>query len=133
MSQKNSLLYSIVACKCPRCRDGNMFIEKAHYTTRFADMHTNCPCCGQAFEPEPGYYYGAMYVSFAINVAIFFITLLVLYQIVEEVSVAMMAGAVAVVVVGLLPVIFRISRSLWISIFIRYEGACSDIPKKNQA
>lgn len=94
-------------------------------------MHTGCPCCGQSFEPEPGYYYGAMYVSFAFNVAIFIVSLIVLYQFVEEVTMGMMIGLVAVVVIGFLPIIFRLSRVLWINIFIRYEGPCSQIPKKH--
>ncbi|WP_244554556.1 DUF983 domain-containing protein [Pontibacter indicus] len=93
-------------------------------------MHRNCPCCGQAFEPEPGFYYGAMYVSFAFNVAIFIVSLFILSQFVEKITLAMMIGVVAVVVVGLLPVIFRWSRSLYIHIFVRYEGPCSEIPKK---
>ncbi|GHA61980.1 hypothetical protein GCM10007389_13240 [Pontibacter akesuensis] len=100
------------------------------YSTKFADMHESCPCCGQAFEPEPGYYYGAMYVSFAFNVAIFIVSLFILYQFVEDVTIAMMMGVVAVVVIGLLPVIFRLSRALWIHMFVRYEGPCDQIPNK---
>lgn len=110
-----------------------MFPEGTLYTTKFADMQPYCPCCGQSFEPEPGYYYGAMYVSFAINVLIFFVSLIILYQFVEEVTITMMIGVVAVVVIGFLPIIFRLSRVLWISIFIRYEGPCSEIPKKAHA
>jgi hypothetical protein len=34
-------------------------------------MHVHCPHCGVALEPEPGFYFGAMFVSYAINVAIF--------------------------------------------------------------
>jgi hypothetical protein len=129
MSQKNSILYSIFTTKCPRCREGQMFTGGL-YTPKFADMRTSCPCCGQALEPEVGFYYGAMYVSFAFNVAIFVICLVVLYQFVEEITMAMMIGIVAAVVIGLLPVIFRLSRSLWIHIFVRYEGPCSEIPKR---
>ncbi|WP_026236408.1 DUF983 domain-containing protein [Pontibacter roseus] len=130
MSQKNSFLYSVAAAKCPRCREGNMFPKGTLYSTRFADMNPNCPCCGQTFEPEPGYYYGAMYVSFGFNVGIFLIALVILYQFVEEVTMAMMIGLVAVVVVAFLPIIFRLSRAIWINIFIRYEGPCSQIPKR---
>ena len=100
------------------------------YTPRFADMHENCPCCGQPYEPEPGFYYGAMYVSFAFNVAAFLVSLFVLYQLVAEITMGMMIGVVALVVIGLLPVIFRLSRVIWIYIFVRYEGPCSQIPKK---
>ncbi len=107
-----------------------MFPEGSLYSTRFADMHPACPCCGQTFEPEPGYYYGAMYVSFGINVGIFLVAFFVLSQFVEEVTMAMLVGVIAVVVVGFLPIIFRLSRALWIHIFIKYEGPCSQIPKK---
>ncbi|MFD2514980.1 DUF983 domain-containing protein [Pontibacter locisalis] len=130
MSQKNSLLYSIATAKCPRCREGDMFPKGTLYSTKFADMHDSCPCCGQPFEPEPGFYYGAMYVSFAFNVGIFLIALFILHQFVEEITMAMMIGVVVVLVVGLLPVIFRLSRVLWINIFVRYEGPCSQIAKK---
>ncbi|WP_237144897.1 DUF983 domain-containing protein [Pontibacter pamirensis] len=93
-------------------------------------MNKACPCCGQVFEPEVGYYYGAMYVSFAFNVAIFLVGFFILYQLVEEVTMLMMMGLMAVTVVVLLPVIFRLSRVLWINIFIHYEGPCDQIPKK---
>jgi hypothetical protein len=74
-----------------------------------------------------------MYVSFGFNVAIFVICILGLYQVVEDVTMGMVMGVVAVVVVGLLPIIFRLSRVLWINIFIRYEGPCSQIPNKYKA
>mgnify|MGYP003575975528 CR=1 FL=1 len=130
MSQGNSFLYSALTIKCPRCREGKLFPKGTLYTTKFADMHKNCQCCGQPFEPEVGFYYGAMYVSFAFNVAIFMISLFVLYQFVEEVTMTMMIGVITVTVIGFLPIIFRLSRALWISIFVRYEGPCSLIPKK---
>jgi uncharacterized membrane protein len=107
-----------------------MFPEGTLYTAKFADMHKNCPCCGLDLEPEPGYYYGAMYVSFAFNVGIFLVSLFILYQMLGEVTMAMMLTMVGVVVVGLLPIIFRLSRILWISIFVRYEGPCSEIARK---
>lgn len=133
MDQRKSFLYSVAAAKCPRCREGNMFPKGTLYSSKFADMHTACPCCGQVFEPEVGFYYGAMYVSFAINVAIFLVALFVLNLFVEELTMGMMIGIIAVVVIGLLPVIFRLSRLLWINIFVRYEGPCSQIPKKEHA
>lgn len=130
MSQPNSLVYSILTAKCPRCREGQMFPSGTLYSPKFADMHANCACCGQTFEPEPGYYFGAMYVSFAFNVAIFLVSLFLLSQFVAEITMTMMMGTVVGVVVGSLPVIFRWSRALWINIFIHYEGPCAEIPKR---
>ncbi|MBK0402171.1 DUF983 domain-containing protein [Adhaeribacter sp. BT258] len=130
MSQSKSLLSAILHTKCPRCREGNMFPKGTLYTTSFADMHSNCANCGQTFEPEPGYYFGAMYVSFAFNVAVFLAAMVVLYQFLEDVSTTLMLGVLLVTIIGFLPVIFRLSRALWISIFVHYEGPSGEIPKK---
>ena len=131
MEQKEkSLISGILGAKCPRCREGNMFPPGTLYTSRFANMQPNCACCGQTFEPEPGYYYGAMYVSFGFSTAIFLTVLFLLSLFVDEISTLMVAGVVLFVAVGLLPVLFRLSRAIWINIFIRYEGPCRLIPKK---
>jgi len=124
------LLSSILKAKCPRCREGNMFVAKNAYSRNFDKMHANCPCCGQTFEPEPGYYYGAMYISFGLSTGIFLTVVFALYFLVEEITTIMVLISVVVIVIGLLPVMFRLSRAIWIYIFIRYEGPCIDIPKK---
>jgi uncharacterized protein (DUF983 family) len=122
MRQPKSFLYSIVHAKCPRCREGNMFPKGTLYSAKFADMHPHCPCCGQDLEQEPGYYYGAMYVSFGFNVGIFLVSLFILAQLVAEITMTMLIGIVVAVVVGLLPIIFRLSRAIWIHIFIRHDS-----------
>jgi uncharacterized protein (DUF983 family) len=128
-SPKPSLLSTLIQAKCPRCREGNMFPPHTLYTRQFAAMHPNCPCCGQTFEPEPGFYYGAMYVSFGFSTAIFISVLFVLSLLVDEITITMVLVVVAVVALGLLPVTFRLSRAVWINIFIRYEGPCATIPR----
>ena len=129
-SQKPSYLYTVINAKCPRCREGNMFPPGTLYSRRFADMYPQCPCCGQSFEPEPGYYYGAMYVSFGFSTGIFLGVLFVLSLFVKELTLGMVMLTIGVIVIGLLPVMFRLSRAIWINIFFRYEGPCSQIPKK---
>ncbi|NCD70529.1 DUF983 domain-containing protein [Mucilaginibacter agri] len=54
--------------KCPRCRRGNMF-NGATYSFGGNNMREFCSNCGMKFEIEPGYFYAAMYVSYALNVA----------------------------------------------------------------
>ena len=128
---KESKFYSIVNLKCPRCHEGDMFPPGTTWSpTKFSEMYNSCPCCGQTYEPEPGFFYGAMYVSFGISVAIFLGVLLVLNLLVEEITFPMVITAVLIITIGLLPFNFRISRSLWINIFVSYEGPCSQIPKK---
>ena len=123
MASKDSALYSILNIKCPRCHEGDMFPKGTLYNFRkFSEMNEKCSCCGQHFEPEPGYYYGAMFVSYAFSTAIFIGVWIALSLMVKEVTLTMMIIALVVSVVVLLPVNFRLSRSIWIHIFIRYKG-----------
>src|SRR6185312_4221531 len=117
MAFKESRLYSIVTITCPRCHEGKMFPPNTLFKfTKLSKMNEKCSCCGQPFSPEPGYYFGAMFVSYAINAAIFFATWVVLRFFVNEVTLTMMLIVLFVVVIGLLPFNFRLSRALWINI-----------------
>ena len=60
-------LYALVNSKCPRCRKGNVFINSM-YGFKAQKMHQNCLHCNLKFEREPGYFYVAMFVSYAFNV-----------------------------------------------------------------
>lgn len=55
-------------CKCPRCRTGAMFQGRV-ISWKAQKMNTHCPHCNYKFEREPGYFYVAMFVSYAFNVA----------------------------------------------------------------
>src|ERR1700753_3968886 len=54
--------------KCPKCRKGNMYANST-YSFKGQKSYTNCPYCNFQFEREPGYFYVAMFVSYAMNVA----------------------------------------------------------------
>src|ERR1700740_1634677 len=54
--------------KCPKCHRGNMFANSM-YGFNSQKMNKQCPHCGFTFEIEPGYFYVAMFVSYALNVA----------------------------------------------------------------
>jgi uncharacterized protein (DUF983 family) len=54
--------------KCPRCRRGEMFTSSM-YSFKLQKMNEKCPHCNMKFEREPGYFYVAMFVSYAMNVA----------------------------------------------------------------
>jgi len=55
--------------KCPRCRVGDMFDPPRLRFFSGQHMHSSCPVCGIEFEVEPGFFWGAMYFSYALNVA----------------------------------------------------------------
>jgi uncharacterized protein (DUF983 family) len=59
---------AVIHAKCPRCRRGDMF-DGPMYSFKSQVMHENCPHCNLYFEREPGYFYVAMFVSYALFVA----------------------------------------------------------------
>ena len=59
-------LRSIMSNKCPRCHKGNVFSNSNLLALRVGKMNERCPCCHLDFQQEPGFYWGAMYVSYAL-------------------------------------------------------------------
>lgn len=77
------------------------------------ENNQHCPVCNTEFEPEPGFFYGAMYVSYSINVATFTAVSLFIYVLFNPESPFWYIGGVVGVTVLGLPFIWRISRMLW--------------------
>src|ERR1051326_2119070 len=67
--QQHSKLHSILRNRCPRCHKGKVFVTDNPYDLRqFATMEKACSQCNMDFRQEPGFYFGATYVSYAIQV-----------------------------------------------------------------
>ncbi len=114
-------LYSILSGTCPVCHTGKMYKTKnAYKISETLKMHDNCPHCGVKFKIEPSFFYGAMYVSYpvgiAIAVAIFVITYLFLGLDRNRTFIAIILGLLV-----LLPIILRVSRNIWINFFFKFD------------
>ena len=121
MSNKKSPLYSILHNKCPRCHQGNFFVTNNHYDLKkFGAINDNCPVCNEDFRREPGYYYGATYVSYALTVS-FAIGLFLLLCVVFSIETVPFIIILSVLLIILLPLFFRFSRIIWIHIFVKYK------------
>ncbi|WP_345947734.1 DUF983 domain-containing protein [Mucilaginibacter sp. PAMB04274] len=59
---------AIIQAKCPRCRVGKIYANSM-YSFSGQKILQKCPHCGLTYEREPGYFYSAMYVSYAFIVA----------------------------------------------------------------
>lgn len=128
LKEKPSLLKSIFQCKCPRCRQGDMFLRGELFNpAKFSVMNKNCSYCGQSFEPEPGYYFGAMFISYGINTALFISVWVGLYMFKEDYSLTLLLTLLGVAAIIFLPFIYRISRSIWIAIFVRFAGESAKV------
>jgi uncharacterized protein (DUF983 family) len=122
---KGNLIYSIIFSKCPKCNEGNIFKNQHIYGIRnFAAMHDHCPVCKQTTMPEPGFYFGAMYVSYGLTVGLGIILgspMLLLDFSAEAVIIAISAA-----IILLSPLIFRWSRMIWFNMFYHYDPSLNE-------
>lgn len=107
---------AILEAKCPRCREGDMFKYPAIKFTKAMQMHENCPVCGLRFEVEPGFFFGAMYVSYAFSVALF-TTIAIALSVLGDYPVWVYAVSIVVAVILLFPYMFRYSRVIFLHLF----------------
>jgi uncharacterized protein (DUF983 family) len=124
MAALDSTLMAMAAQKCPRCHQGPLFKYSAFNLKRFDEMYEDCVACGQYYEPEVGFYWGAMYISYGFSTGIVFLTGVVLYYLANDPSVWVYITTVAVIVVLLTPLLFRYARVVMLYFFggIHYDS-----------
>ncbi len=109
--------------KCPRCRKGDMFANTM-YGLKSQKMHNNCPHCNLKFEREPGYFYVAMFVSYALSVAETVIVCIALYLLTGTENPYVYMGVLSFVIIALSPFNFRYSRVIllyWLTPGLRFD------------
>ena len=116
--------WAMLHTKCPRCRRGDMF-SGGIYNFGSNKILDRCPHCNLHFEIEPGYFYAAMYISYALNVAeAVGLTLLTFLLTHNADSPWLYTGVILMGCVLLSPINFRYSRVLllyWLSPKIHYR------------
>ncbi|MBC3540358.1 DUF983 domain-containing protein [Rufibacter sediminis] len=130
MFGKGSKLYSIAKLKCPRCQEGDLFENNSLLGYRkMSKMLDHCPVCHQMYEPEPGYYYGAMFVSYALTSGptLAIVGLMMLFS--EEITLWMFMAALILSLLLFMPALFKLSRAIWINIFISYNPLAAQDPQ----
>ncbi|HLG02129.1 MAG TPA: DUF983 domain-containing protein [Bacteroidia bacterium] len=83
-------------------------------------MKIACPVCGQKYVPETGFYYGAMYISYALSVVLIFIPASIMYFKFEVEFRNVLFTVLGIYLLGF-PYIFRLSRNIWLNIFVRFD------------
>lgn len=121
MKFNETKLYSILNNRCPRCHKGHFFENDNPFALKkFDKMHKRCPHCGENFEVETGFYYGAMYVSYGLTVVFGILTYLCC-TLLLGLSNYFFILIFTLLVIALMPLFYRIARLIWINIFIKYE------------
>ncbi|MBK7008754.1 MAG: DUF983 domain-containing protein [Saprospiraceae bacterium] len=121
-----NIVSSIFQYKCPRCREGKLYQEPFQFSKPL-DMVDHCEVCGQKTEPEPGFYYGAMFLSYIVTGFLYLFIigfcLIVLKWTVNQ-SFLLLLAFVALTYFKTA----RLSRSLWIHLVVKFEKDAKNNP-----
>lgn len=130
--KKHGFLLTLLNHKCPHCREGRLFKDKsAYHLGTFMQMNERCPVCGQRTEIEAGFYYGTGYVSYALAVAFSAATFVAWWVLIglstDDNRVFWWLGLNSVLMLLLQPYLMRLSRAVWLSIFVHYDAGWKQI------
>lgn len=117
---KGSKLYSIFKLKCPKCHVGEQFPTRTFSFSKPFDMQDRCPVCQQKYELEPGFWYGAMLISYVLTgwFCLFFVGgCMWFFEMSVNASFIVLIGFLAIFFVW----IFRVSRSIWLNFHVKYD------------
>jgi uncharacterized protein (DUF983 family) len=118
-----SILKSVFKMTCPRCRKGQLFSEPFKLSDPLS-MPEKCPDCGQRTEPEPGFYFGAMFISYIISgfvlLGISLGSVFIFgWSVIQAMALVLLIGALGYIR------LLRLSRSIWIHIVIKYDASAA--------
>ena len=116
MKKERTRLESILQAKCPCCREGEMFPYPV-YSFNHDKIHKNCSVCTLQYEVELGFFWGAMYISYAFSVLVIGLVLVVSNFVFEVENPWIYIATIFAVLAPLYPLSFRYSRVLMLHIF----------------
>jgi len=114
-------LYSIFTGTCPVCQKESMYkVSNPYKITRIFDMHERCSHCHTKYKMEPSFFFGAMYVSYALGVAFSVAAFVIVYFFFGG---GLMTTFLAIIatLIAFMPLIIRLSRNIWINFFLSYD------------
>lgn len=121
MLKKGSKLNSILTGSCPKCQNESMYEDKNPlHLTKVLKMNEKCSHCGLKYQLEPSFFYGAMYVSYGLNVAIGIAAFIVSFVFFET-SIEKSFLVIIITLVVSFPFVLRLARNLYINMFISYD------------
>jgi len=125
--KKGKKLFSILKFKCPHCHEGEFFKDRNPYNLQvMSATYDYCPECRRKLYIEPGFYYGAMYVSYALGVAhvvTFWVAKLILGVEVEFWNFIIFVGTTLLL---LSPLYYALSKIVWANLFLNYKGEANE-------
>ena len=121
MLKKGSKLNSILTGTCPRCQKESMYVDQnLLHINNCIKMNEKCSHCGLRYQIEPSFFYGAMYVSYGLNVAVGIAAFIVSFIVFNSDLKTAFIAIIATILI-LFPIVLRLSRNIYINMFVSYD------------
>ena len=109
-----NLLLKILKGRCPNCAKGDIFCTSGSiFLFKMPKMPERCKICNYKFEKETGFFFGAMYVSYALAAGEMIMVLVLGWYIVSLEPLSVFA-IITLVIILTSAINFRLSRIIWI-------------------
>lgn len=135
---KPPFLRSLLTLKCPRCRRGPVFKHKNAYkrlnVNYWLDSYEDCVCCGLVYKQEPGFWFGTSYVSYTLMVLVsagsFSLWWLTIGINLEDMRIFYWLIFNAILLFAIQPYMMRLSRIVFLTLFVKYDPHFDKEPPK---
>ncbi|MEM7484329.1 MAG: DUF983 domain-containing protein [Bacteroidota bacterium] len=131
MVLKGLKIYSMLTGVCPRCHGESMYAQPHPYkTSKTLRMNDKCSNCGLKYKIEPSFFFGAMYASYGVGVALG-VTIFIISNLFLGMDALDTFLVISLVLFTLYPVLARWGRNIWINLFIDYRHPGKQKAKNN--
>jgi len=120
-----NIAYSVFLNKCPQCHQAKVLKYPPYQIGKLLETESCCAHCGLKYEKEPGFFYGALYVSYALTSGIFIVTYLLQVNLFNW-PITQFAIFMISLLIFSFPLIARWSRLLWLNFFVKYDALKSE-------
>ena len=118
-----SQFLSLLKGKCPQCKKRSIFnTVQGLFFLSIPEMDQVCKNCNFKYEKEPGFFFGAMFVSYALAVAEFVAFAVVFYFILHFPILYTFFGVIFFALL-LSTTNYKYSRIIWIYLFYKEKKA----------
>lgn len=105
-----------------------MYAAKNPYTLgHLFKMNDRCSHCNTKYKIEPSFFYGAMYVSYGVGI-LFALAAFAVARLLIGASLIQTFIAIVTTMIVFMPIIIRLSRNIWINLFIKYDTKATKAP-----
>lgn len=110
-------LKSVFNLRCPACEKSYLFESEAKIFSFNFKMHKTCSVCKENLAKEPGFYFGAMFISYIVSglLSLIFVGILIILL---KIDWHIALGILFVILAIFYSYLFKVSRSIWIHLFV---------------